>query len=164
MDERAGGRMSSWKRFALVVFGLVDVAIITVLCMVLPERLRERRKEQDTRARLQHYASMLHDEREGYLGSPWMDPRGRQGSFMFGQPILANAPQPEPPVDDKDMPHYTSLDAWGRELRFAFPGPVHRRGWDMWSVGANGVDERGEGDDILVGEDLVGVAATTSRS
>lgn len=49
-------------------------------------------------------------------------------------------------------------DAW---LRYRSPGPVHRRGWDLWSVGANGVDEEGQGDDLLVGADIA--ALTSAR-
>jgi hypothetical protein len=48
-------------------------------------------------------------------------------------------------------------DAWGRPLLYRCPGPVHKRGWDMYSVGPNGVDEQGQGDDILVGEDMAPV-------
>jgi hypothetical protein len=51
-------------------------------------------------------------------------------------------------------------DPWGHVLIFSAPGPVHRHGWDLWSVGPNGIDEQGAGDDILVGED---VADVTSR-
>ncbi len=44
------------------------------------------------------------------------------------------------------------LDAWEAPLVYRSPGPVHRNGWDLYSVGPNGVDEQGKGDDILVGE------------
>jgi hypothetical protein len=46
------------------------------------------------------------------------------------------------------------FDEWRHLVRFASPGPIHRRGWDLWSCGPNGVDEGGEGDDIAVGEDI----------
>ncbi len=52
------------------------------------------------------------------------------------------------------------LDAWGRPLHFACPGPIHRHGWDLWSCGPDGKDDQGTFDDILVGED---VAPETSR-
>jgi|SRR5579883_610164 len=45
-------------------------------------------------------------------------------------------------------------DSWGNPIRLESPGPVHRKGWDVWSCGPNGVDERGGGDDILIGEDM----------
>jgi hypothetical protein len=53
-------------------------------------------------------------------------------------------------------------DAWGQPIRFRQPGPVHTHGWDVWSVGPNGIDEEGEGDDLLIGED--DVATVSSRS
>lgn len=49
-------------------------------------------------------------------------------------------------------------DAWGRALRLQSPGPVHRAGWDVWSVGPDGIDDHGGGDDILVGEDVAVVS------
>lgn len=45
-------------------------------------------------------------------------------------------------------------DSWGRPFVVRSPGVVHRSGWDIYSTGPNGLDEEGEGDDILVGEDL----------
>jgi hypothetical protein len=45
-------------------------------------------------------------------------------------------------------------------IHFRVPGSFHGRGWDAWSVGPNGIDEQGAGDDILIGED---VADVTSR-
>ncbi len=50
-------------------------------------------------------------------------------------------------------------DAWGNPVLYRFPGPVHRHGWDLWSVGPNGVDENGSGDDILIGEDVADVGS-----
>jgi hypothetical protein len=49
------------------------------------------------------------------------------------------------------------LDGWGQHLVFRSPGPAHRHGWDLYSVGPNGIDEQGLGDDLLVGEDLASV-------
>ncbi len=46
------------------------------------------------------------------------------------------------------------LDGWGHAIRIRCPGPVHTHGWDAWSSGPNGLDESGQGDDILVGEDV----------
>ena len=46
------------------------------------------------------------------------------------------------------------VDGWGHPILYRCPGPVHGHGWDLYSVGANGIDERGGGDDILIGEDV----------
>ena len=50
-----------------------------------------------------------------------------------------------------------AIDAWGHMLVYRCPGPIHAQGWDLYSVGPNGVDEHGEGDDILVGEDVASI-------
>ncbi|MEZ0228461.1 MAG: type II secretion system protein GspG [Planctomycetota bacterium] len=50
------------------------------------------------------------------------------------------------------------LDAWGRSFRVRVPGPIHRSGWDLYSLGANGMDEQGDGDDLIVGETVHGEA------
>jgi hypothetical protein len=44
-------------------------------------------------------------------------------------------------------------DAWNRPILMRLPGQVHKRGFDFWSVGPNGIDESGAGDDVLGGED-----------
>jgi hypothetical protein len=49
------------------------------------------------------------------------------------------------------------VDAWGRTLVYRCPGPVHHQGWDLYSFGPDGIDDRGEGDDILVGEDVASI-------
>ncbi len=67
----------------------------------------------------------------------------------------------------------TETDTWGRPLLLFCPGPLHKNGWDLISCGPNGIYEEGEGDDIVVGEDLPGglssidssaTAAVTSES
>jgi hypothetical protein len=50
-------------------------------------------------------------------------------------------------------------DAWNHLVRYRCPGPVHRNGWDLYSLGPNGIDDRGGGDDILVGEDVAPVVS-----
>ncbi len=49
-------------------------------------------------------------------------------------------------------------DRWGNPLLCRSPGPVHTRGWDLWSTGPNGVDEDGHGDDIIIGADVAAVS------
>jgi hypothetical protein len=47
----------------------------------------------------------------------------------------------------------SAFDLWGRPLIYRCPGPVHRHGWDLYSVGPSGVDDQGGDDDIVVGEE-----------
>jgi hypothetical protein len=55
------------------------------------------------------------------------------------------------------------VDAWGQPLLFRCPGRQHPHGWDLYSVGPNGRDELGSGDDILVGEDVAPTQSTTHQ-
>ena len=41
------------------------------------------------------------------------------------------------------------LDAWGRALRLKLTGASPNQTWQVYSVGANGVDETGGGDDLV---------------
>jgi hypothetical protein len=75
---------------------------------------------------------------------------------MIGTPFVWQIP-PETGVLIDD--HYPGLDPWGHVLVYECPGPVHFRGWDLYSVGPNGIDEHGGGDDILVGEDVADVSS-----
>lgn len=40
------------------------------------------------------------------------------------------------------------FDGWGRPFRYAYPGEHNPAFFDLYSVGPNGVDENGNGDDI----------------
>lgn len=53
-----------------------------------------------------------------------------------------------------------AADGWGCPLIYRAPGPVHRRGWDLYSVGPNGIDEQGKGDDVLIGEDVAPIESS----
>jgi hypothetical protein len=50
-------------------------------------------------------------------------------------------------------------DAWGGPIHYRCPGPVHAKGWDIWSGGASGNDEPFDREDLLLGEDLAPVAS-----
>ncbi len=56
-------------------------------------------------------------------------------------------------------------DAWGNPIYYLCPGAIHKNGWDLISCGPNGIYEQGQGDDIVVGEDLPGgLASLASES
>src|SRR5579871_3494387 len=48
----------------------------------------------------------------------------------------------------------TPRDVWDHPIYYRCPGPVHKDGFDFISCGPNGIYEEGQGDDIVVGEDL----------
>lgn len=79
----------------------------------------------------------------------------------FGAVIGAQPLWTRPPLgtDWFNEDWFPALDAWGRLLVYRCPGPIHRRGWDLYSLGGNGVDEQGRGDDLLVGEDIAVIAS-----
>jgi len=47
-----------------------------------------------------------------------------------------------------------AMDAWDHNIYYRCPGPIHIHGYDLISCGPNGVYENGQGDDIVVGENL----------
>ncbi len=69
------------------------------------------------------------------------------GSFE-GAPSLWIVPTYE------DAPLSCALDGWGHAIYFEAPGPVHRDGWDLYSFGPDGIDDRCSGDDVSVGKRL----------
>jgi glutaredoxin len=77
------------------------------------------------------------------------------GVSDFPKKVWASAPAY---IEDSKRP-FVVQDAWGNPVIFRQPGPVHRRGFDLYSVGPNGIDEHGGGDDIVVGEDVAPVAS-----
>jgi hypothetical protein len=54
---------------------------------------------------------------------------------------------------------YPAKDSWGHVIQYRCPGPVHSHGWDFYSLGRNGEDELGQGDDIVVGEDIANIGS-----
>src|SRR5207237_599182 len=78
-------------------------------------------------------------------------PRPNDGSRQ-GVPILFSRSRSS---DDGEF-WWPSRDAWGNPIYYRCPGPIHKNGWDLISCGPNGVYEEGQGDDIVVGEDLPG--------
>lgn len=40
------------------------------------------------------------------------------------------------------------IDVWGNPYRYRYPGTHNVGTYDIWSVGPNGIDENGEGDDV----------------
>ena len=52
-------------------------------------------------------------------------------------------------------------DGWGRPIRLRMPGLVRTRSFDLYSIGPDGIDEHGAGDDILA--EVSGVRVTTPR-
>ena len=56
---------------------------------------------------------------------------------------------------------FAVVDAWGRPYRYRCPGPVHKHGWDIYSLGPDGMDDQGEGDDLIIGGDFAAIESAT---
>ena len=63
----------------------------------------------------------------------------------------------DPPPSYRGTTYVRWEDGWGRPIRVRAPGTVHKKGWDAWSIGEDGIDEQGSGDDLLAGEDVAPV-------
>lgn len=67
-----------------------------------------------------------------------------------GLRALVEKPTIEPIPDNyktgllEDLPK----DPWGMEYKYRLPAQKSKKAYDIWSVGANGVDDNGDGDDI----------------
>ena len=56
---------------------------------------------------------------------------------------LARLQDPQVRLDDRGLP----LDHWGRPYRYRYPGTRVAGMFDLWSLGADGVDDEGDPDD-----------------
>lgn len=57
---------------------------------------------------------------------------------------------PEPPAGGDVTPFLDEMpkDAWQHVLQYNYPGEYGGRYYDLYSMGRNGTDDRGQGDDI----------------
>lgn len=153
MEVRPGRRALSWKMKALIWFSIAAlIAVVARLSVRLVELNQERRRRNETRALLDNLATRLRDATRKGLKPPRSnlpDDTTGFGAFCQGMGITATSETAEL----LNRGTYPGRDAWGWYLRYRCPGVVHPQGWDLYSVGPNGFDERGDGDDILVGED-----------
>jgi hypothetical protein len=139
---------------ALLAAGLI-VAVIVACAAARAEGVRVRR----TAELLKRLAPFIRDRRCVVMPN--------DHSFTVVPRAGSGAPEDWARVERDWEESYPSFiahnlqDAWHRPLIYRRPGPVHKRGWDLWSCGPNGMDEQGSGDDLLVGEDLAPIASRT---
>ena len=62
---------------------------------------------------------------------------------LINPPQSSNGEEHEPFLDSDVVP----TDGWGQPFRYRTPG-LYNKSYDLWSIGANGIDEDGNGDDI----------------
>jgi hypothetical protein len=57
-------------------------------------------------------------------------------------------------VFEDDWKEGRPVDAWGQVLKYRFPSRRPEQFFELYSVGPNGIDEAGDGDDIRAGQAL----------
>jgi hypothetical protein len=149
LEVRAETKRLSIKAKVLLSLGTMLAVGLVVMTVLAVQRKRvERRKTLKTVRWLNQLADEI--RRLGYSDSRIQGPSfiGRISDHPLGGISLYTA-DPNGSPEPFELIH----DAWGRPLRFQKPGPVHK-GWDLWSVGPDGIDEHGAGDDLLVGDNV----------
>jgi len=158
VEVREEGRRLGPLGKGAIAIGIVFAVGLAILSAVLAAR---RAKINETRENVEYLANELrarlrHDRERGLTVSP--PPCNGKGWDEIGQSIAAGMQDPGYKGDVSIFYTY-QFDAWGRWIVYRSPGPVHGHGWDFYSFGPNGIDELGQGDDILIGEDVALVAS-----
>ena len=122
------------------VFLVLGLAVATAIALL--QQQRQRRRVVTTLKRLRDYARW---------GRRWGQTSSNCWIYLGTGPVL-----PEQVRRDDAL---VACDAWGNPIIFRRPGFVHPKGFDLYSVGPNGIDEHGAGDDIVVGDDVAPVAS-----
>jgi len=137
-DELAAAILARWRRVQargrLLRWGALGVVLVGALVggLVSAHGLMERALVRQGLWRLEHAVQRIQDS---------------EGSFPADEAALSAAltrlGDTEIPRDAEGRP----LDYHGRPFRYRQPAQKVRGLFDLWSVGADGIDEAGEGDD-----------------
>ncbi len=146
----AAGAPPSWVKLSIAVGVLLVVGLAVALAIVPLQRRRERQRVDTTKKLLEAHAELLVRGNDP-KGIHWLiDMRSRSGAPI----AFCLVKRTELSGDERVI-----RDAWGNPIIYCQPGPVHPNGFDLYSVGPNGIDEHGGGDDIVVGGDVAPVAS-----
>ncbi len=123
---------------SLALLGLVTVGLMVVAAGAVVVHWREEVRDEKTRRilRVDAQAFTVHERSIRNREHP------DECDERFYQLVVA------------DLKSGAQRDAWNHPIYYRCPGPIHTRGWDLISCGPNGIYEEGQGDDIVVGEDL----------
>ena len=136
---------------------------LVILCVLALTSIGSRAREEVERRRrtiagLRLYGSVIHDLAAVETSMPpgVYRPNDPTAQYVLVARIRQARLQrlPSPMFDALWIQTFAVMDGWGRGYVYRCPGPIHTRGWDLYSVGPDGRDEDGHGDDLLVGEDL----------
>jgi hypothetical protein len=139
--------------------GIALVVLLTVgVFVVIRGKKIEDEKRRQTIETLEDWAKLVRPckppPRSDGAGSDWTGQTRVKVAYLEALGFDKAAPDAF-----RRWPQVPRDDAWGNPIRYRCPGPVHTKGWDLWSCGPNGKDDQGEFDDILVGEDLAPVGS-----
>jgi hypothetical protein len=146
----------------VLVFGIALCAVLAVGIAVAYQRRRENEERSTaTLARLNVLTTIVHDYDNNHWPLPRVegaasDPAGWQTLVADLERRIARA-QNEPGARWRPYGltsvrgQVETIDGWGHPILFRSPGPIHADGWDAYSFGPNGIDEKGGGDDLIVG-------------
>jgi hypothetical protein len=168
-DRSMRAPLSARKKLLLLAGVALVLALAVPLAFVFVDRHRKR--EETKRILAEHLPDVrfgISGQRETFDSARWF-----LSSYLIfpndtaGQSVRTTWFAPPAKVAQLGEESDVVRDAWGNPLLVRYPGSVHRRGFDFYSTGPNGLDEEGSGDDILVGADVglvrEDVAAVASR-
>jgi hypothetical protein len=160
-----------WKVWGFIIIGILLVAGLGLgIRAALKKRESDRARAYDTVNAVRFLAREIEMASKGGVKLPLCDGTGPDPTGMHAlveayekAKLFRNGVIGKFWIDEKegmfegqwdDVGFRASIrDGWGRPILYRCPGPVHRRGWDVYSVGPDGEDDHGGGDDILWGED-----------
>jgi len=131
------------RRFTLIEIMIVVVIIAALAAMVAPrlagrtEQARRSIAEADVNLNLAN-ALKLYELDNGSF------PTTSQGLAAL---LVAPASEPKPPNWQGPYLEREPLDPWNQPYRYAFPGTRNTRGYDLYSIGRDGIE--GNEDDVV---------------
>jgi hypothetical protein len=146
------------RRATIALAVLVLVGLVGVSVYALVRRRAEAEKQRRTLQTLRTLVLLVERHDLGSTTTDIAPPRALGGrddptgmlalhEYLMGGHYLLNTDPGT--AGDAFLRGELANDAWGRPIRYRCPGVRDR--WDFSSLGADGIDEHGEGDDIVVG-------------
>ena len=134
---------SSSRGFTLIELLLVLIILAVLAGIAAPIYLgqSDRAKASATTASISNIKSALRTFEVTFGRFPTTD----EGlDALINPPLMDDGEEHEPFLDADTVP----VDGWGNPFQYRCPGSVKSRPYEIWSWGANKIDESGEGDDI----------------
>ncbi len=142
------------RRAILLAAALALVSLVVASGYALARRHEDAEKRRRTLETLRELAGLIttHDLGETTVDIPppratgtREDPTGMNAlhEWLMGGHYIINS-EPGTPAG-RFLRGDLAKDAWGRPIRYRCPGVRCKRGWDVSSLGPDGLDDQGEG-------------------